>query len=275
MREVTGRASQEVEAPLSEPDIRSGLVTKRIGSAIHLFQVVDSTNDEAASLAASGAAEGTVVIADAQRCGRGRMGRRWESPGGVGLYFSVVLRPAIPPDGAPALTLLGAVASADAIELTTGLAAEIKWPNDVIVRGRKVGGILGEMAADTSCLYHVILGIGINVNQTEADFEGELRQTASSLRIEASRPLDRTEMARSLCKELDDWYDRFLSHGMTSILERVRQRCVTLGRVVVARLGDQAVCGLAVGLDGDGALVVRDAGGGLHRLLAGDVTLTG
>ena len=275
MREVTGRASQEIEAPLREPDIRSGLVTKRIGSAIHLFQVLGSTNDEAAALAASGAAEGTVVIADAQRCGRGRMGRRWESPGRVGLYLSVVLRPPIPPDGAPALTLLGAVAVADAIELTTGLVAEIKWPNDLIVRGRKVGGILGEMAADTSRLYHVILGIGINVNQTEADFEGELRQTATSLRIEEGRPFDRTAVARSLCEGLDGWYDRFLSEGLAPILERVRQRCLTLGRVVVARLGDQEVCGLAVALDGAGALVIRDAGGGLHRLLAGDVMLTG
>lgn len=274
-REVTGQTSQEIGAPLSEPNIRSGLVTKRIGNAIHLFQEVDSTNDEAAGLAARGAPEGVVVIADSQRRGRGRLGRRWASPGGVGLYLSVILRPPIQPHEAPALTLLGAVAVADAVERTTGLDAGIKWPNDLIVRGRKVAGILGEIAAETSCLHHVILGIGINVNQTEADFEGELRQTASSLRIEAGHPVDRTAIGRSLCESLDGWYDRFLSDGIAFVLERARQRCLTLGRVVVARTGDEELRGLAVALGSAGELVVRDADAKLHRLLVGDVTLTG
>ncbi|HLC21107.1 MAG TPA: biotin--[acetyl-CoA-carboxylase] ligase [Candidatus Methylomirabilis sp.] len=273
--EVVGRGFQEIGAPLSEQEIRSGLATTRIGHAIRLFQVLGSTNDEAAALAASGAAEGTVVIAEAQRRGRGRMGRGWASPRGLGLYVSVILRPPIPPQEAPALTLMGAVAVADAIERTSGLAAWVKWPNDLVVRERKVAGILGEMAAEASRLHHVILGIGINVNQTEVDFEGELRQTASSLRIEVGHPVDRTAMVHSLCEHLDRWYQRFLSDGVATILERFRRRCVTLGRVVVARSGDQELRGLALELDGAGALVIRDTGGGLHRLLAGEVTLTG
>ncbi len=271
---MVGRGFQEIGDPLSEQKIRSGLATTRIGHAIRLFQVVDSTNDEAAKLAARGEPEGAVIIADAQRRGRGRMGRGWASPRGLGLYLSVILRPAIPPQEAPALTLMGAVAVADAIERTSGLAAGIKWPNDLVIRGRKVAGILGEMAAEASRLHPVILGIGINVNQTEADFEGELRQTASSLRIEVGHPVDRTALAQSLCESLDGWYNRFLSEGLAPILERVRRRCVTLGRVVVARSGDQELRGLALELDGGGALVIRDAGGGLHRLLAGEVTLT-
>jgi BirA family biotin operon repressor/biotin-[acetyl-CoA-carboxylase] ligase len=273
--EVTGRTLEEVEAPLSEPNIRSGLATKRIGNALYLLEVVDSTNDEAAGLAARGAPEGAVVIADGQLRGRGRMGRRWASPRGMGLYLSVILRPPIQPHEAPALTLVGAVAVADAIERATGLVAGIKWPNDLMLRGRKVAGILGEMAAEASSLHHVILGIGINVHQGETDFEGELRKTATSLRIEVGGAVDRSGMARSLCESLDEWYDRFLTYGVSPIVESVRQRCLTLGHVVMARSGDQEVSGVAVELDDAGALVIRDASGGLHRVFAGDVMLTG
>lgn len=271
---MAGQTSHAIEAPLSESDIRSGLVTRRIGIGLHLLQAVDSTNDEAAKLASGGAPEGTVVIADAQFRGRGRMGCQWESPKDVGLYLSVILRPPIPPHAAPILTLLGAVAVADAIERTTGLAAGVKWPNDLIVRGRKVAGILGEMAAENSRLRHVVLGVGINVNQTEEGFKGELEKTASSLRIEVGHHVDRTAMVRSLCRGLDDWYDRFLSDGVASILERARQLCLTLGRAVVARSGNQELRGLAVAIDDAGALVIRDDSGEAHRLLAGDVTLT-
>ena len=272
---MVGRGFHEIGAPLAEQEIRSGLATTRMGHTIHLFQAVDSTNDEAAALAVRGALEGTVVIADAQERGRGRMGRSWTSPPGVGVYLSVILRPAIQPHDAPSLTLLGAVAVAEAIEEVTGLAAEVKWPNDLIVRGRKVGGILGEVAAEASRFHYVILGIGINVNQTEAGFEGELRHVATSLRIETGRLVNRTAMIRSLCESLDRWYNCFLLEGSAPIIERLRQRCLTLGQRVVARSGDQQLCGLAVDLDHAGALLIRDADQRLHRLIAGDVTLTG
>lgn len=148
------RNSEEVLMPLREETIRAGLTTRRIGSAIHLLHEVDSTNDEAAALARGGEADGAIVIAEAQRRGRGRLGRQWQSPKGLGLYLSVILRPAIPPHDAPVLTLMSAVAGADAIERTTGLIAAFKWPNDLIVHGRKVGGMLGEMAveAPASCM---------------------------------------------------------------------------------------------------------------------------
>ena len=272
---MAGQVSQEIAAPLSEADIRSGIVTRRIGQVIHLLHVVDSTNDEAKALAVRGALEGTVVIADAQRRGRGRMGRSWTSPHGVGVYLSVILRPAIQPHDAPSLTLLGAVAVAEAIEEVASLAAGVKWPNDLIVRGRKVCGILGEVAAEASHLHYVVLGIGINVNQTEASFEGELGHTATSLRIETGRLVDRTAMIRSLCERLDRWYHCFLSEGPAPIIERLQQRCLTLGQRVVARSGDQQLCGLAVDLDHAGALLIRDDDQRLHRLIAGDVTLTG
>jgi len=272
---MAGQASQEIAAPLSETDIRSGIVTRRIGQVIHLFHVVDSTNDEAAALAARGALDGTVVIADAQRRGRGRMGRSWASPGGVGIYLSIILRPAIQPHDAPSLTLLGAVAVAEAIEEVTGLAAGVKWPNDLIVRGRKVGGILGEVAAEVSSLHYVVLGIGVNVNHTEESLGPEMRHIATSLRIEAGRSFDRTALIRSLCESLDRWYNCFLSEGPAPIIERLRRSCLTLGRQVVARSGDQQLCGLAVDLDHAGALLIRDADHQLHRLIAGDVTLTG
>ncbi|MDD5558582.1 MAG: biotin--[acetyl-CoA-carboxylase] ligase [Candidatus Methylomirabilis sp.] len=269
------KSPQEILAPLDESAIRAGLVTRRIGTTIHLFQEVDSTNDEAVALASRSEAEGAIVIAEAQRRGRGRLGRRWQSPRGLGLYLSVILRPTIPPHGAPVLTLMGAVAGVEAIERTTGLITALKWPNDLIVHGRKVGGMLSEMAVEGSRLLHVILGIGINVNQTEADFDGELRQTAGSLRVEAGHPVDRTAIVRSFCESLDSWYERFLSDSSLPILEHVRRRCLTLGRQVTARSGDQEISGLAVELESDGRLVIRDARGALHHLLAGDVTLTG
>lgn len=265
---------QELLVPLKEAEIRAGLTTRRIGAVIHLFPVVESTNDEAATLADRGEAEGTVVIAERQRRGRGRMGRRWESPTGVGLYLSVILRPTIAPQDAPLLTLMGAVAGAEAIERTTGLTVALKWPNDLMLHGRKVGGILGEMAAEDARLLYVILGIGINVNHTGTDFPGELRQIATSLRVEADHPIDRTVMARSLLESLDHWYERLLNDGSQPILEQVRRRCLTVGRMVTARSGDEQVSGFAVELDDLGRLVIRDATGVLHHLMAGDVTLT-
>ncbi|MCZ7625999.1 MAG: biotin--[acetyl-CoA-carboxylase] ligase [Candidatus Methylomirabilota bacterium] len=266
---------QELLTPLREAEIRAGLTTRRVGTVIHLFQDVESTNDEAAALAGRDEADGALVIAERQRRGRGRLGRRWESPMGLGLYVSVILRPPIPPKSAPMLTLMGSVAGAEAIERTTGLTTALKWPNDLILHGRKVGGILGEMAVGGASLLYVILGIGINANQTEANFAGELREIATSLRIEAGHPLDRTAMARLLIESLDGWYDRLLSDGPRPILEQVRRRCLTVGRMVVARSGDEEVSGFAVELDDLGRLVVRDATGALHHLVAGDVTLAG
>ncbi len=262
-------------AGFSELDIRSGLVTRRIGNALHLFDEIDSTSEEAAILAAGGASEGTVVVARAQRRGRGRMSRQWASPAGLGVYLSVILRPPILAQQAPILALLGAVASAEAIDRATGLAAGIKWPNDLIVRGRKVGGVLGEAAVEGTSLHHVILGIGLNVNQVEADFEGDLQSTATSLRIESGRVIDRSAMIRLLCEGLDSWYARYLSDGIAPILEGVRERCLTLGRQVVGRSGEHEVRGLALEIDDAGALVIRDSTGRVDHLFAGDVTLTG
>jgi BirA family biotin operon repressor/biotin-[acetyl-CoA-carboxylase] ligase len=269
------RGVQAVGADLRKLDILSGLTTKRIGDPLYLLQEVDSTSGEAALLAVHGASEGTVVIARAQRRGRGRMGRQWSSPPGLGVYLSVILRPPILAQQVPALALLGAAAAAEAIERVTGLATRIKWPNDLIVRDRKAGGVLGEAAVEGASLQHVILGIGLNVNQTEADFEENLRTIATSLRIESGRVIDRIVTIRSLCESLDAWYDRFLSDGIGPILERIRQRCLTLGRRIVGRSGHEEVRGLAVGIDDVGALVVRDLEGRTRRLVAGDVTLTG
>lgn len=273
--DATMTGPQELLAPLNEAEIRAGLTTRRMGAAIRLFQEVESTNDEAATRAGRGEAEGTIVIAERQQRGRGRLGRRWESPMSLGLYLSVILRPPIPPQDAPMLTLLGAVAGAEAIERTTGLTIALKWPNDLILHGRKVGGILGEMAVEDSRLLYVILGIGINANQIETDFAGGLRQIATSLRVEAGHPVDRTGMVRSVCTGLDAWYERFLSAGPQPILDQVRHRCLTVGRMVTARSGDEEISGFAVELDDRGRLVIRDTTGVLHHLVAGDVTLAG
>jgi BirA family biotin operon repressor/biotin-[acetyl-CoA-carboxylase] ligase len=203
------------------------------------------------------------------------MGRPWASPPGLGIYLSVVLRPAISAQQAPVLALLGAMASAEAVDRAAALDTGIKWPNDLIIRDRKVGGVLGEAAIEGSAVQYVILGVGLNVNQTDADFEADLRSSATSLRIESGRCIDRSAMTRLLCERLDAWYERFLSDGSAPILDGVRARCATLGRQVVAGSGDREVRGLAVEIDDAGALVIRDAQGQLRRLFAGDLTLTG
>jgi BirA family biotin operon repressor/biotin-[acetyl-CoA-carboxylase] ligase len=272
---VVEQPTPEEAGLAAERATRSGLSRPRIGMRWHLFETVESTNEEAARLAGAGVAEGTVVVADAQRRGRGRMGRRWDSPSRLGLYMSVVLRPPIAAHDAPVLSLVGAVAAAEAIERETGLAAKIKWPNDLVLRGLKVGGILGEVQTGAARVQAIILGIGINVNQTVTDFPVALRGRATSLRIEAGSAVDRGAMTRALCDSLDRWYDRFLSAQVGAILDEVRRRCLTVGCEVVAWCGGQPVRGLALEVDDSGALVIEDAAGRRHRLVAADVTLKG
>jgi len=257
---------------LSVEEVREKLNTTRIGRQLVCLPETTSTNADAFHLAEAGAEDGTAVIADAQSGGKGRRGRVWSSPAGVNLYCSVVLRPAIMPHEAPQLTFLSAVAVARAIEQTTALRPEIKWPNDVLINGRKVAGLLNEMSAETDRVNFIILGIGVNLNMTLVQFPADVRTPATSLLLEQGLPVNRAQFAATMLGELDRLYTDFLRHGFGPVRDEWQQRCNANGReIVVSEAGVVTVRGMFQGIDGDGALLVQSPGGMVERILSGDV----
>lgn len=259
---------------LSVDEIAAHLGVSLIGSNLVCFAETTSTNADAFRLAEHGADEGTVVLADMQSNGKGRMGRRWSSPPGVNLYCSIVLRPPVMPYEAPQLTFLSAVAVARSIELLTGLEPEIKWPNDVLINGKKVAGLLNEMSAETDGINFVILGIGVNLNMTKDLFPPDLRHPATSLLIESGKPVCRSRFAAVMVKEIDRLYAGFLSHGFSLVRTEWQQRCNAHGReLVVSDGGLETARGLFAGIDSDGALLLRRKDGQIVRILSGDVRI--
>ncbi|RNC69613.1 MAG: biotin--[acetyl-CoA-carboxylase] ligase [Desulfuromonadales bacterium] len=256
-------------------DISAGLATAIIGSSIICFRETESTNIIASRLAEEGASEGTVVIADSQTRGKGRLGRQWESPPGVNLYCSVILRPPILPFHAPQLTFLSAVAVAEAIEKTTGLSPAIKWPNDVLVNGCKVAGMLNEMSAETERVEHLILGIGVNINMMRDQFPADLRYPATSLAIEAGREIERIPFIRALLESLDSLYRSYCAEGYGPLREAWLALSAVMGRVVSVSGQGEGLVGTVEGIDENGALLLRCADGRTERVLAGDVTMVG
>lgn len=230
-----------------------------------MFRTVASTQDELRRLAEAGVPEGTVVVADHQIRGRGRQGRRWLDEPGTNLLLSLLLRPETPAARAPQLSLLAALASAEALSTSTGLVIGIRWPNDLQVRERKVGGILAEAAALGEQVSHVILGIGIDVNQTE--FPDDLSGRATSLALEAGQALDREALLEALLISLDRWYARYRREGFAPVRDGWLRAAVTLGQ----RVNGSGVTGTAEDLDADGALLVQTAEGTLVRLVAGEL----
>ena len=247
---------------------------KLIGREIFFLPEVDSTNRKARDLARKGAREGTVVMADFQSRGRGRLGRAWESPAGLNVYASILFRPSIPAPTAPQLTLLAGVAAARAVARTSGLDARIKWPNDIFVKGRKLAGILAEMEAEGQRARFVVLGIGINVNWRKEDFPVDLRETATSVRIESGEEVSRVEIAEGLFQELEEAYLGFLREGFSPQLREEWNRLSWINGKKVAVIGPEGeVPGRALGLDMDGALLLVDEEGRTRRFIAGEVSL--
>jgi BirA family transcriptional regulator, biotin operon repressor / biotin---[acetyl-CoA-carboxylase] ligase len=244
-----------------------------IGRDIQVFQETTSTNDVVEKMARDGVGEGVVVFAEKQTKGRGRLGRAWLSPGYRGLWFSVLLRPSMLPQEVTRITILAAAALARAIAGQTKLDVEIKWPNDLLLRGRKFGGILMELGAEPDRINHVVLGIGLDVNLAAGEFPLELRKLATSLRLESGQPVNRAELAVRILLELDRDYERLNKGGFSEIAEEWEQLCSTLGREVTIRMGPRVLQGRAEALDSDGALLLRTQHGHLERVLGGDVTL--
>lgn len=256
---------------LTPLELRPLLNTHDVGRVVHWFEEIGSTNDRAKELADEGAEHGEVVVAEAQTAGRGRRGRAWASPARRNLYFSVVLRPDLPPARAPELTLVGSVALCDALR-QAGVDAGIKWPNDLLVAGKKIAGILTELAAEPDKVDWVVLGAGVNVNARLEDFPEEVRGEATSLLLERGQAAPRVLFAAACFTALETWLDRHDEEGFAVIREGWRARSVTLGREVAVKVDGRELTGVAEDIDEAGALLVRTAAG-LERVLSGDVQL--
>ena len=254
-------------------EVTPHLKTVTLGRRIDYHDAVDSTNRAVADLARQGAVEGTVVVADAQTAGRGRMGRRWESPAGGTLYFSVLLTPNVEPARVPQLALVAAVAvHAGLTECCGDLTAQIKWPNDILVSGRKVAGILCEASMEADRVHRVILGVGINVNGTTVP--AALRATATTLRIAGGREISRAALLGAVINHLEARYKSWLREGsLSGHLGYFERHSALSGRTVAAENLSGVVRGTARGITPTGELVIETAGGALINLLAGDVHL--
>ncbi|MDX2493916.1 MAG: biotin--[acetyl-CoA-carboxylase] ligase [Desulfuromusa sp.] len=248
-------------------EIERGLNCQLIGRSVISLPETDSTNAQARRLAEEGAIEGTVVVADQQSAGRGRRGRRWESPHGVNLYCSILLRPQIPVQQAPQLTFLTAVAVAETLQELCQCSPEVKWPNDILIDGAKISGLLNEMNAETEQIHFVILGVGVNLNMTESQFPDVLNYPATSAFLETGQPIDRLKFLRFFLQRLDLYYTEFLQEGFTPIRRRWETLCNMINRQVEVNQSR----GTVVGLDADGALRLQLDNGQIERILAGDV----
>jgi BirA family biotin operon repressor/biotin-[acetyl-CoA-carboxylase] ligase len=253
--------------------IRSRLTGQIVGRRLEAVEVIGSTNDAIMGAGQAGEPEGLAILADRQTSGRGRLGRSWASVPGVGIYTSILLRPSTPPVKAPLLTLMAGLAAAEAIEAVARFAPRLKWPNDLLFEGRKLSGILTEMSTMGQRISHVAIGIGINVHHRREDFPESIRETATSIGLITDRRVHRGELTAALYDALDRWYAVFCADGSAAILTETRMRSATLGGIVTVDPGPKQWQGMALDLDVDGALVVRDGAGVVRRVLAGDVSI--
>jgi len=256
-----------------EQSLREKLAGKAIGHTVHFLRDVDSTNNAAFSLGIRGAAEGTVVVAERQTRGKGRLSRQWQSPPGVNIYTSVLLRPSVPPATAPQLTLVAGVAVADLINRYCPGQVTLKWPNDVHIRGKKVCGILAEMKTAAAKVDFVVLGIGINVNMIADDFDVSFREFSTSLREETGGDLSRLEVAAGLFETLHRCYRQFLQEGFPPIREQWLKYSNILGRQIQVVFRDEIQEGKVIDLEEDGSLILLDSEQRVRRITAGDASV--
>ncbi|HEX3036075.1 MAG TPA: biotin--[acetyl-CoA-carboxylase] ligase [Thermodesulfobacteriota bacterium] len=260
---------------LTGESIKKLLKTETIEGVIYSFEEVGSTNEVAFELARNGASEGTIVITDSQTKGKGRLSRKWISPPGMNLYISAVFRPPLVSKDAPFLTLVASIAVAEAVK-NRGADAIIKWPNDVLVNGKKVAGVLTQMQHKGDRVDFVIVGVGININMTREMLEqemGEVAQIATSLREVLGHEVDRVSFSADLINELDMWYTKFLKDGKPSIIKEWTERWGAINRRVQVKYNGKQVEGIAIGIDGNGYLLVKKDDGTTERIIAGDILL--
>lgn len=241
---------------------------------IHYFDTIDSTNTQAKIMAAAGAPHGTVLIADCQTGGRGRMGRSFHSPAGTGVYMSMILRPDCPAQNLMHLTCAVAVAAADGIQNAVGLHPGIKWTNDLVIGQKKLGGILTELSLDNAGnVEYAVVGIGINCNQTSDSFPSEIKNIATSLRLCTGKQVDRATVITGILVSLQQVLGQL--KNTTEILSRYRTKCITIGQDISLVCGDDVSHGKALDVDDKGALVVKFENGQIQAVNSGEVSVRG
>jgi BirA family biotin operon repressor/biotin-[acetyl-CoA-carboxylase] ligase len=252
-------------------EVRDGLVTSSFGQTVYHANAVDSTNTWAKQLASDGAPEGTLVLAEIQHKGRGRLGRSWDSPEGRGIWMTLILRPRISSAHLAGLTLLTAVSLARAVYQVTGIQAEIKWPNDLVYQGKKLVGILAEMSGEADMVHYIVMGIGLNVNQLAGDFPAELLGKATSLRMISGMETSRKRLLQEFLVTYETAYTHLERDGLKEIITYACEHSGTLGREVTVSQGfGKSLHGKAFKLDEDGSLWLETADGP-QRIYAGDI----
>ena len=253
-------------------EIRDGLDTRIFGKRdIVYFRETDSTNTRAKDLAARGAPEGTLVVCDKQKEGRGRKGRHWFSPSQEGIYASLILRPTISPGEALKITMLTAVAVAETLLSLTQLEVKIKWPNDILVNGKKIGGILTEISAERDAIDYVVVGLGLNVNTRR--FPDDIREKATSILIETGKRFSRVGFMRGYLKRYEEYYENCKRTGFEPFRKRWREHTDIIGHQIIVEADGKKYVGEVLDINKDGALILKDSNGESHRILSGDVTV--
>ncbi|MGD2278769.1 MAG: biotin--[acetyl-CoA-carboxylase] ligase [Candidatus Omnitrophota bacterium] len=251
-------------------EISRDLKTKNIGQKnVYHYEHIDSTNNKAYELAESGEPEGTIVVAEAQGKGKGRIGRKWASPKGEGVYMSLVLRPDVETDEIPTITLIAAISAVKAIDEVCSLKPKIKWPNDILVNSKKLGGILTEIKAQPDQVDFLILGIGINVN-THQD---KIPRIATSLKNECSKRISRSEVVKRFLENFEKDYTKFKKEGFKSLRNECKSNSSVLGKKVKVTEHHKTLEGEAVDIDQKGALILKLDNGSRQRVFSGDVVL--
>lgn len=266
----TGYYLEKVPDLLAPDMLKSRLKGSLFGKHIYHFLRTDSTNRVAMELGNADEPEGAVVLAEEQTAGRGRAGREWHSERGTGIYVTLLLRPKISPVQAPLLTMMAGLSARAAIQAQSGVTVDLKWPNDLMLEGKKIGGILTEMYAEPTQVRFVIVGIGINANQEK--FPSELAAIATSLRAHAGRSQSRMELLVRLLREFENDYNRFLREGSASVTQRFESvSSYARGKRVSISNGAESYTGVTAGLSPEGLLLVEREGGNVTTVIAGDV----
>ncbi|OQX92919.1 MAG: biotin--[acetyl-CoA-carboxylase] ligase [candidate division Zixibacteria bacterium 4484_95] len=261
--------SPDVVLPL---EVAAGLSCRFFACRIFSYETIGSTNKTAHYFAKTGLPEGTLIIANTQSKGRGRLGRKWHSPAGKGLYFSLILRPKLPPDKTPGLSLTAGLAIIRAIYTTLNLKTQMKWPNDILYNRRKLAGILIELAAELDRVEYVVVGIGINVNHIKKDFPRPLHRTATSLKIITKKEVSRISLLQNILVQFEKLYGNFCRHGFKYIASELNQHSAVLGKRVTLSLGKKKITGKVIGFDDNGGLLIKNRSG-LKSYTAGEITL--
>ena len=265
-----GCSLSKISEMLLPNEIRAGLDTEvfGMGEIIHLRET-DSTNARAKESAIQGAPEGTLIVSESQTEGRGRKGRVWFSPSEAGIYASLILRPNIPPSEAPRITFLTAVSAAEALLALTSLEVTIKWPNDILVKGKKIAGILTEISAEMDAIDYVVVGLGMNVNNPH--LPDDIKEKATSVFIETGKRFHKVKIVREYLRQQEKYYRILRECGFEPILRRWKELTNTIGKRVVVEMIDKRYTGVVRDVDKEGVLILQDEKGEFHRILSGDV----